>query len=351
MINRIQSRVGLKTWTEYGQFLTYAEGRFRRSALVVQITACLAWGVAAVVAPADAHLDWGLLLLYGLMILAAAFLTDRGASAVVRAIGRATFALVIANALAHVVHASPNALYWVLAIASLVVVAMSPLHHEPLAFLVCASLIDATLLWPRRLAILQSPEWAWMACLVVFALVFGLLLNSLYFLERLRLYQTNRRLAELAYRDGLTQLNNRRAFMTQLERAVVSAEAHELHFLLVDVDDFKCVNDRHGHAMGDQVLRSVAARIRAIAGDAACARIGGEEFAVLSRGGRAQAEALAVRINAAFTDRPIEHLWVTVSTGVSCFRPGMTVGQLMNEADLALYDVKKMGKNGYSFAA
>lgn len=351
MIDELKSLVGLESFADYSKFLSYVEERFRRSALLVQGASFCAWLVVILVSPAWQQYSWPLMLIYALMLFVTAFVTAKGVSTFERAMGRVAYAVTIANALAYVVDISPNALFWVVAISAIVVVAMSPLHNEPITFFLCALMIGGSLLFPKHGVLWASPERAWMLCLILFALLFGMLLNTLYFMDRLSLYRTNQRLVDWAYRDGLTLINNRRAFILNLERAMVSKEHAALYFMLLDVDDFKSVNDQYGHAMGDRVLCAVAARIRAVVGDAACGRLGGEEFGVLFRGDRALAQRTAIELNHSFLDLPIEQLWVTVSIGVAEFGHGMSAGQLMNEADQALYEVKRTGKNGYAFAA
>ncbi|MDD0809280.1 GGDEF domain-containing protein [Curvibacter sp. RS43] len=351
MIDELKSLVGLESFADYSKFLSYVEGRFRRSALLVQGASFCAWLVVMLVSPSWHRYSWPLMSVYALMLFAAAFLTAKGVSTFERALGRVAYAVTIANALAYVVDVSPQSLFWVVAISAIVVVAMSPLHNEPITFFLCALMIGGSLLFPKHEALSASPERAWMWCLILFSLLFGLLLNTLYFMDRLGLYRTNQQLVELAYRDSLTLINNRRAFMLNLERAMVAEDEAALYFMLLDIDDFKSVNDQYGHAMGNQVLCAVAARIRAVVGDAACGRLGGEEFGVLLQGDRALAQRTAVHLNHSFLDLPIDYLWVTVSIGVAEFRHGMSAGQLMNEADQALYEVKRTGKNGYAFAA
>jgi diguanylate cyclase (GGDEF)-like protein len=146
-----------------------------------------------------------------------------------------------------------------------------------------------------------------------------------------------------ATRDGLTELSNQRAFQDELPAAVGSAVRYQdpLALALLDVDDFKLVNDRRGHPFGDVVLARVADVLReARPGDRAY-RIGGDEFALLlahtdADGGR----VLAKRLNRAFADAGIE-----ASIGVSSLRPGLQAGTLRAEADGALYEAKRQGGN------
>ncbi len=159
--------------------------------------------------------------------------------------------------------------------------------------------------------------------------------------------------------DPLTGVANRRHFMERAEAALAQVRGvpgghHEarLSMLMFDVDDFKQINDRHGHAAGDAVLRAVtgacASRIRACD---LLGRLGGEEFGVLLPAtglgdARALAEALRARIAAAETVWPDgTAVRVTVSLGVSTLLPGDTLDSLLARADAGLYQAKHLGRN------
>jgi diguanylate cyclase (GGDEF)-like protein len=154
--------------------------------------------------------------------------------------------------------------------------------------------------------------------------------------------------------DPLTGLPNRRAFDEALAREVARAArgGAALAVVLVDVDHFKRVNDAHGHPAGDQVLRTVAARIAAAAraGDLV-GRLGGEEFGVALPGADLLAAAQAAeRIRARVADEPVEAagaaLAVTVSAGVAALGPDAADGPaLVARADARLYQAKRDGRN------
>lgn len=165
----------------------------------------------------------------------------------------------------------------------------------------------------------------------------------------------NLQLERLATHDALTQLFNRLG-LDEIRRRHFGIRGHEpLHLLLVDIDHFKAINDRHGHAAGDGVLRAVAATLLASAraGDFV-ARIGGEEFLVgCVGGGEPAALALAERLLVAVRALAVaplagsdEAIRCTVSIGVSqvLVRANQWDGALA-EADRALYAAKAMGRN------
>ena len=147
-----------------------------------------------------------------------------------------------------------------------------------------------------------------------------------------------------ANRDGLTGLANRRAWDAALEVAI--ADAHRtgrpLTIAIVDLDRFKAFNDEHGHLAGDDLLRAAAHEWRAgLRGDL-LARWGGEEFAVLFEGSRADdAVAALSRL------RSVTPSGQTFSAGVSELRPDDTAGSLMAAADRAMYRAKATGRNRF----
>jgi diguanylate cyclase (GGDEF)-like protein len=167
----------------------------------------------------------------------------------------------------------------------------------------------------------------------------------------------NLRLAELALRDGLTDLGNRRAFEERVALEVdrCARERKPLALLLLDIDRFKQFNDHYGHFAGDDALRRVASVVAANARRASdfAARIGGEEFALLLPDcSQADALAIARRVVADVAGFAIPHVAseegvVTVSVGVAGHRmvPGVSVRGLLESADQALYSAKRHGRN------
>jgi diguanylate cyclase (GGDEF)-like protein len=165
-------------------------------------------------------------------------------------------------------------------------------------------------------------------------------------LDNARRYAETRALADL---DALTSLHNRRYFHETLAREVSRATRYRrrLTLIVLDLDDFKEVNDRVGHLAGDAVLAEVAARMRsaARATDIPC-RIGGDEFAiVLPEAGRDEAEQLANRIARSVRSQTVaEAGTVRVSAGIAELRTDEIATELFERADKALYRAKQLGK-------
>ncbi len=156
------------------------------------------------------------------------------------------------------------------------------------------------------------------------------------------------RVAHLALHDPLTGLANRAGFAAALERAVADPEGASL--LLVDLDHFKQVNDRHGHAAGDAVLAEVAVRLRGVMRPRdTVARLGGDEFAVIALGAvDAEARQLGDRLRHALCT-PVafgtEQLPIGASIGLASAPADAILPEpLQRAADMALYEAKRGGR-------
>lgn len=170
------------------------------------------------------------------------------------------------------------------------------------------------------------------------------------------LLEANHKLRRLATTDGLTGLYNHRAFQDILHRRVSEANRHgrSLAMMMLDLDRFKCVNDKHGHPVGDAVLKAVSTRIAGmLRNEDIFARYGGEEFTViLPETNLKGAIQLAERIRMAVAELVIKindaSLNVTVSIGISANHsdPGdCDKAALIEAADKALYMAKNAGRN------
>jgi diguanylate cyclase len=158
-------------------------------------------------------------------------------------------------------------------------------------------------------------------------------------------------------RDGLTGVCNRRAFDRRLTGLMAgnTMQAQPFALLLIDIDDFKRINDAYGHPTGDRVLVTMANKFRqAVRSEDFLARYGGEEFALLMLGaslrnavkkGRQICEAIGSARYVIEGLPASEPLTITVSIGVSAWRKGDTAAALVARADKALYKAKACGKN------
>lgn len=173
---------------------------------------------------------------------------------------------------------------------------------------------------------------------------------------KLELLERARELERVALIDALTGIGNRRYCEQQIRGSIEDLHRNGTPFGIVlwDIDNFKSINDRYGHACGDAVLRmvgqSLASNLRSF--DFA-GRWGGEEFIVLfhnstAAGGERIARRLRVLVQRSFVVWEGERVAVTVSGGVAQARPNETVDSLFNRADRLLYQAKAAGKNRFA---
>ena len=167
------------------------------------------------------------------------------------------------------------------------------------------------------------------------------------------LHELKQRLEHSSNYDALTELPNRRYMSRRQEEAAALAARHpESGFavLLADVDHFKAVNDRHGHAVGDQVLQAVARALESPLREYdLCARWGGEEFLfLLPACDRDGAAAMAERLRAGVAAMPAirdNAPSPTVSIGYTTHHPGESTDETLQRADRAMYEAKARGRN------
>jgi diguanylate cyclase len=162
-----------------------------------------------------------------------------------------------------------------------------------------------------------------------------------------------RRLSDEVSTDALTQVANRRGLLQafEAERSRAQREAAALAVGLIDIDNFKKLNDSLGHAAGDEALKALAARTKeGLRPIDHVARFGGEEFVVLLPGaGVEEGQQLLTRLQRQLSASLFMHdgreVFVTFSAGVTAFRDGEALDTALERADRALYEAKRSGKN------
>jgi diguanylate cyclase (GGDEF)-like protein len=168
-----------------------------------------------------------------------------------------------------------------------------------------------------------------------------------------RIHDSEEALADLARRDGLTKLLNRRAFDDALAEAIARVQrlSEPIALLILDLDHFKRINDTHGHGVGDEVLRKVAeAMVADVRIFDRVFRVGGEELAVLLTGVDATAaETTAERLRQSIAAMSIPvaggEIGASVSIGVALGSQSSEPASLVEAADKALYRAKAEGRN------
>lgn len=218
-------------------------------------------------------------------------------------------------------------------------------------------LLEVVLLMPllgenERAFALPSLQWTLLGH-VLLTICTGLMLPLLSFSH------TENQLLRLAELDDLTQLLNRREFLNRANQALVSSRHQQLSVvvLMIDLDHFKQINDRWGHAIGDLALKKVAELLKVgLRTTDFIGRLGGEEFAVLMPDTTAEQAAV---IGQRLCERIAHHAWeiearpvkLTVSVGgASCVGALRDLTELLAEADSALYQAKAGGRNRIVFS-
>jgi diguanylate cyclase (GGDEF)-like protein len=200
-------------------------------------------------------------------------------------------------------------------------------------------MVACAVIWIAIVAVSPSPQ------VLTLGAGGGLLTATLFLLV-----QTQQiKLQGLAETDGLTRLTNHGGFHQALAHQIARADSDggALSLVVLDLDDFKAINDNHGHPYGDWVLRQVGEKLLAsVRGSDTAARIGGEEFALLLPGaGTDLAYEIAERVRAAVADVPVIDSQLRCSAGVAVYPDDADDrGALLERADSALYAAKRAGK-------
>lgn len=193
-------------------------------------------------------------------------------------------------------------------------------------------------------------------CLLYLGIFFHTYVDRTFsYFSRMRDY--NQRLQEMASHDPLTQVLNARAYYASCEQQILQSQRSGQSFsvLFIDLDHFKSINDTHGHAAGDEVLRAVARALRdQLRRTDLLGRIGGEEFSVFLpdtelSGARTVAENLRIAIQQCRPQVGDDFLTITASIGVASRSPSVqSIQAIQQRADEAMYEAKKAGRNRVS---
>ena len=167
-----------------------------------------------------------------------------------------------------------------------------------------------------------------------------------------------RKIQCLEYRDSLTQLPNRLLFVDRLEQAIVRAERHResIALMVIDIDDFKLVNDSFGHETGDKLIKAVGDLIsKSMRRADTVARLGGDEFAIIIENIDGQDDAISIADNITTI---LEHnvrlddqeTFTSASVGIAMFpNDGIDAGTLLKNADTAMFRAKEKGRRCFQF--
>lgn len=250
----------------------------------------------------------------------------------------------------------------ILAVAVLTLIVGHFMLNALLLALALASFLAIVNTWPSGVDNTASFSYAFTTGYVfVLALGHGIQrIRRQVYVTRLQLQEANAQLLEQATRDYLTNCFNRRHFFTVAEAELDRAARHEspLSIAVMDLDHFKSVNDRHGHACGDSVLKQVVAVVQnGLRSSDILARVGGEEFCLLlPETDLVEARALTERLRRTIAATRFRHgdleLDMSASFGIAqCGQDERQIDTLLERADRALYEAKRAGRNQVRLAA
>lgn len=240
---------------------------------------------------------------------------------------------------------------WLVLATSSILYSASVLPLSCWAFLAVAA-VTCVILNPFLMTSMSVIDLQGSLILCYFTFLCGLTIYSFFKLRRVKRYNftMSKLLAAQAYIDTLTEIPNRRSFMSQASHVLLTQPREHDHYLaMIDIDNFKKVNDLYGHDIGDAVLKRTATSIKAVMSNFEYARLGGEEFAVyLSGVRRTDVEALMDTLCRRIREDPHEHP-VTISIGLVRVDDDDTLNQALAKADKALYASKHAGKDRFTF--
>ncbi|KTC33445.1 diguanylate cyclase [Pseudomonas sp. ABAC61] len=263
------------------------------------------------------------------------------------------FVLIIAVAVRLVIEGLPMDLHpvWLILGASSILYSASVMPLRRWSFFITV-VITWSVLNPFWMTGTSITELKGLIVLAYALFLTALTLYSFITLRQARLYNyiMSKLLLEQAYVDALTGIPNRRAFMASAGRRLkAQPREHEHYLAMVDIDNFKKVNDAYGHEIGDDVLKRIAIDIKGVMVDFDYARLGGEEFAIyLADVAHEEVEALAARLCQVVREQPTRPA-ATISIGLARIEDGDSLNQALAKADQALYQSKHAGKDRYSF--
>lgn len=240
-----------------------------------------------------------------------------------------------------------NPAFWVLPVSIVISLTIAPLFNSIVLYLALIISVWLILGYGHAPFHADVSNEHWTTLIIGNSVVVGLMLNICLRLLRRKNFKAQQALEKMAFKDALTGINNRRSFGDGARKLQVVADGKMRYFLMIDIDDFKKINDTLGHDFGDQVLKKTADIIMQQSGPHLCGRLGGEEFGVIFTGDKVAAcEFAAALVEAVYAAFHPTHA-VSVSIGIAELIKDTDLSDSYRRADESLYCAKSEGKNRY----
>ena len=221
---------------------------------------------------------------------------------------------------------------------------MNPMR---MSFVLIAAYLIGTVFVIIRGPVYETNSFFLSFCMVLNALAVFCFLIVFSKLSHKTILESENKLSDMAHMDQLTGLYNRRYVIEHLDQLEHDGDARRW-IALVDIDDFKHINDRYGHNCGDYVLVEVARIMREICRDCVISRWGGEEFLIVTQG-TAMDDSILDELRRTVDHKPLSfqgtELAVTITVGVSHFQAERSLDSWIQDADAKMYVGKNSGKN------
>ncbi|WP_024679713.1 GGDEF domain-containing protein [Pseudomonas syringae] len=242
-----------------------------------------------------------------------------------------------------------KAAMWALVVTALLITGMSVFLIKFIDYIAAVILIWI-ITWHANMAAIGADYLSLFYVFLVSTTLLGGCLNITFLSLVMQTMSARDRYQELSETDALTQAPNRRALLARLNNAMASDDTSSLWFAMVDLDNFKSINDHHGHDVGDQVLVNFAALIKNTTGLVSFGRLGGEEFGVILSAATAAGaiEAMKHLLMLAQKDQAA-NVPYSFSSGIASLKHAENVNDLLKEADENLYRAKGSGRKCIAF--
>ncbi|MET7141785.1 GGDEF domain-containing protein [Xanthomonas sp. PPL139] len=232
---------------------------------------------------------------------------------------------------------------WMLPVAVTLCLGQSILFSYSRDYLLAMVATWAILLGWQDTLVTSSADLPLLIILVAAVTLIGVTLNRTFVTAMRTTHALKEGYRRLAETDALTGIPNRRALMADLQTAASAPQL--LQFAMLDIDDFKQINDQHGHHVGDAVLQALATELLRLDPRCRVGRLGGEEFGLLFEGlSQAKANDLLQRLLQRVRGLQVDGVRFAFSAGLASLSPGSEVSDLLARADRALYAAKGSGK-------